>query len=77
MKKTIKYTCKGEVCGGCDRTHRSVVTAQRCCDDHHSRIVRANGCHAYSDRQPCRVDGAALDDDELELLDAYFEGAVD
>lgn len=45
------YTTRGDVCGGCDHTHRTLQAAQACADKHHAAIVRHNTRGAYSDRR--------------------------
>lgn len=67
-KGNMKFTCKGSSRGGCGHTHRSLETAQQCCDRDQAAIRAAYPStfptRAYSDRVP-----VALDDEAMEKLD--------
>lgn len=69
----IYYTCVGDVCGACDRKHRTSSAADECCSKHHRRITRGNpGGRAYSDRRPVAVENGVqrrLTDDEQDFME--------
>ncbi len=71
----VTYRAWGPICGGCQHRHRSVVTAQRCCDAHYRDVMRRYLGGVYPDRDPVRWDGRPLDDAERrELATLYRRG---
>jgi hypothetical protein len=66
----VMYRAWGPICGGCRHRHRTIATAQRCCDAHHRGVRRKYRGGAYSDRDPVRWDGRPLDEVERRELSA-------
>jgi hypothetical protein len=56
----MKWTCKGDVRGGCGIIHRTREAAGKCCDADHRAVKRGHpSSNAYSDRHPVPVDAEA------------------
>jgi len=62
-----QYTTNGSIRGSCGHRHRTIKAAVRCLAAERRRCNRARG---YSDREVIRVDGAALNHEELIELAA-------
>lgn len=65
----IRYTTTGDVRGTCGHSHKTIHTAAKC-------LLRdVNACSSlgggsYSDRRVARADGEALEEWELDAVDA-------
>jgi hypothetical protein len=63
----MTYEAKGDVRGSCGHKHRTIATAQACCDRDARRMMQLPG-RCYSDRYVCRTDGQRLTEWERDEL---------